>query len=368
MNTQPLFIGQKLEVFIEKLSFNGGRGISKDHGIVIFVEDAAPNERVLIELTSVKKKFAEGRVLEIVEPSPFRREPPCRVYYECGGCNLQHITYAAQLAEKSNILKEQLRTLTKSHSFEWLSFLQSEKEFNYRNRVQFQVKNKKVGFFARRSHRIADTPYCWLVEEEINHQLTELRKNPSSLEKSRIEIRSASSTGDNFFSQVNTQQNTKIQSLISEIVAKTRPTEVWDLYGGAGNFSLPLAKTFPDIAFTCVEASPDAINFGRQRSQREQITNLTWHRSSVEDFLRSQSHSPRLILIDPPRAGLTPLARMRLETFLSRSQLVYLSCNPASFARDADDILSSSSLRLKWVRGIDMFPQTDHIEVLSYFE
>lgn len=368
MNSQPLFVGQKLEVFVEKLSFNGGRGVSKDQGIVIFIDGAAPNERLLVEITKLKKKWAEAKLIDVLEASPGRRTPPCEVYPQCGGCNLQHIDYSTQLKQKEIILKDQLRPLLSSQKFEIRNFLGSSKEFHYRNRVQFQIQNKKVGFFERGSHRIVDTSYCWIVEEEINQKLQEIRSKGPGPKSSRIEVRSSSSIGDQFFDQVNSQQNEALRQLIESQVSKSPPKIFWDLYGGAGNFSLYLAERFKSSSFTCVESSNEAVKVGRRLSQDRSVSNIEFRPLSVEDFLAAETKASRLILIDPPRAGLSQLARFRLEPLLNGSQLIYLSCNPSSFVRDALEIVQNTSLKLRWVQGIDMFPQTDHIEVLSYFD
>ncbi len=368
--SQPLFVGQKLELFVEKLSFNGGRGVARAEGVVLFVEGAAPQEKVLAEVTKLHKRFAEARVLEVIEASSSRREAPCPVYSLCGGCNLQHVDYPTQIAQKLMILAEQLRHLSREHKFEIKELVASDNEFFYRNRVQFHLNNGRVGFFRRGSHEIVDTAKCYLVEDDINLQLTELRSTDLKKNRSsRLELRSANSSGADFFSQVNSSQNLKLQNEISKLVQSENPLELWDLYGGAGNFSLPIAKSNPGLKIVCVEGSSEAIEFGKRQTQELDLTQIDWVNSSVEEFLKNQSAQARVILIDPPRIGLTEVARKRLSRLLTQgSKLIYLSCNPSAFARDAAELMKTSRLSLRWVQAYDLFPQTDHIEMLSFFD
>ena len=368
--SQPLFVGQKIELFVEKLSFNGGRGVARESGVVLFVEGAAPQEKVLAEVTKLHKRFAEARVLDVLEASPSRRVAPCPVYSLCGGCNLQHIDYPTQIAQKSMILAEQLRNLSRDYKFEVKPLVASDNEFFYRNRVQFHLADGKVGFYKRGSHEIVDTAKCYLVEDDINAQLAQLRLGDLQKNQSpRLELRSANSSGADFFSQVNSSQNLKLQTSISELVENQNPPEFWDLYGGAGNFSLPIAKKNPGLKIVCVEGSREAVEFGKKLAKELDLTNITWINSSVEDFLKTQTAKTRLILIDPPRIGLTDVARKRLLPLLSRgSKLIYLSCNPSAFPRDAAELVKTGAVSLRWVQAYDLFPQTDHIEVLSFFD
>lgn len=368
---QPLFVGQRLELRIEKLSFNGGRGLSRDPGIVVFVEGAAPKELVLAEITRLHKRHAEARIVEVLDPGPERRRPPCTYYEDCGGCSLQHLNYAEQIRQKIQILQDVLRPLIQNHSFELKTFVPAPKEFHYRNRAQFHLDKEHIGFHRRASHALVDVENCLIVEENINQQLSELRRQPPPLR--RIELRSEAASGENFFSQVNSAQNLNLQNQILEIVQSQHPLfnsafEMWDLYGGAGNFSQPVARKFPNLKILCVEGSAEAVRFGREQAEKHGLHNIRWVRASVEDFLARQESAPRLLLLDPPRAGLSQKARIRLESFLNGSKLIYLSCNPASFVRDAQDLMNSSQLQLRWVQGYDMFPQTDHIELLSFFD
>jgi 23S rRNA (uracil1939-C5)-methyltransferase len=264
------------------------------------------------------------------------------------------------------ILEEQLRPLRREQTFELKAFLASDEEFHYRNRVQVHIEGNQVGFLRRASHEIVDVDRCLIVEEDINLQLKELRREPPK-PRQRIELRSAEARDKEFFSQVNRRQNIKLQNILLDLVDRLGPLEFWDLYGGAGNFSLPIAEKYPQMKITCVESSAEAVAHGRDRAKAKNLTRIDWVTKPVEEFLKQAPRAKRLILLDPPRAGLSAKALGNLLPHLAASKLIYLSCNPSSFVRDALELTKKSGLKLQWVQGLDMFPQTDHIEVLSLF-
>ncbi|HVK62628.1 MAG TPA: TRAM domain-containing protein, partial [Bdellovibrionales bacterium] len=217
--------GQTLEVQIERLAV-GGRGVARHEGLVIFVPDTAPGERVEVTLTLVKKNFAEAKLNRVLHPSSHRRTPPCPVAGVCGGCNWQHLEYDEQVRVKRELVRESLSKfsgfdVSKTESVS--PVIASPREFRYRNRSQFHHDGSKFGYFKRGSHSIVDIDDCPITEEAIAAKIPELKKQLANKKPGRIEVsldqdgvvrvKSADIQHDEdeggglSFSQVNSEQN-----------------------------------------------------------------------------------------------------------------------------------------------------------------
>lgn len=344
-----------IEITIDSLSYNGGRGVGRHEGIVVFVPGTAPRDRVRVRVTSKKAKFWEAELVELTEPSPLRREPPCPVADRCGGCSWQHITYAIQVEEKKKILAASLRPLAKIATWEWLPFVEAPEEFNYRNRVQVQLQNGKKGFFAKRSHALVVIDTCLIAEEGVNRQLKELKAEPGV---TRMELRV---DGETDFSQVNGKQNLRLREMV---LARSVAAEwIMDLYCGSGNFTLPLAQKFPTAKILAADLSRASIEIARAKSPR-----IEWIADDVAKVLEKidKKSGSGLIVLDPPRAG-CEAAVTREILRLQPKQIVYVSCNPTTFSRDAVRLLESGEYKLVSIQGLDMFPQTEHVESVALF-
>lgn len=166
----PVEKNKTYEMRIDALGSNG-EGIGRIDGYTMFVEGALPGERVRILAVKVRKNFGYGKLLEILEPSSARREPLCPVAKQCGGCQLQHLSYAAQLAYKTKEVQDDLERIGGIHGVAVQPTLGMEKPWRYRNKAQFPVGQGKngcaIGFYAKRSHRIIDTEKC-LLQHECN--------------------------------------------------------------------------------------------------------------------------------------------------------------------------------------------------------
>ena len=136
--TTELSPGQILELRTERLAF-GGSTIARHEGRAVFVDFAAPNELVRVEITDVEKTFARAKVVEVVEPSADRVEPKCQHFGECGGCNYQHVSYEAQIAAKSEFVFDALTRIGKFDNTEPIVVHHAE-PWNYRSRTQLKLK------------------------------------------------------------------------------------------------------------------------------------------------------------------------------------------------------------------------------------
>jgi 23S rRNA (uracil1939-C5)-methyltransferase len=330
--------------------------VGRHNGLVVFVPGTAPQDLARVRITSKKAKFWEGELVELIKPSPLRREPPCPVADRCGGCSWQHVTYAGQVEEKQKILAASLRPVAKLTKWEWLPVKGAPEEFHYRNRIQVQIRGGKKGFFAKRSHDLVETSTCLIAEDSINRQLQALVPDPGA---TRIELRTDSGSD---FAQVNDRQNEKLKEMVLGRAGAS--SWIMDLYSGSGNITFPLAGKFPGIPVLAVDLSATAIAAARAKGSA--LPQIEWVADDVEKALAREKNrtGDGLIVLDPPRIGCTPGVIAQIQR-LSPKQIIYVSCNPTTFARDCVKLLEGGRFRLESVQGLDMFPQTEHVELVA---
>lgn len=388
-------IGDELELTIDRLSYDGGRGVGRVDGFVIFVADTAPNERVLVQITQIKKNFAEANLVKILKPSAARRSPPCPIASRCGGCAWQHVVYDEQLHQKQQILNHQLKSVLPSE-IKIKPIIASPNEFRYRNRVQIHLElneNNKppiFGFFAKETNSVVATNDCLISDErlfsnlvndddfiaatkQITQQKRHQKRGSHDASSSKIElalnenntrvIRPLNLTESEF-----TQVNTSLNSLLKQHVVDRLRTEpplknIYDLYCGAGNLSFPIIDTFPESNFTGVELNTNACERAKTKlAGYPTRNNVLFVASAVHKFLkRLKKLNPHTaIVLDPPRAGLEggvidQLLRLRPEL------IIYVSCSLPTLARDLKKFQNYS---VSSVQGFDMFPQTEYLETV----
>ncbi|MBM6828850.1 23S rRNA (uracil(1939)-C(5))-methyltransferase RlmD [Anaerotignum lactatifermentans] len=172
----PVQKNQEYEINIEDLG-NNGEGIGRIDGYTVFVEGALPGERVRVLIVKTKKHYGYGKLREILMPSPDRVAPACPVAARCGGCQLQHLSYEAQLRFKTKKVRDHLERIGGFSGVEVLPALGMEDPWRYRNKAQFPVGGKtgepEIGFYAKRSHRIIDTPVC-MLQNEVNDRIVKI--------------------------------------------------------------------------------------------------------------------------------------------------------------------------------------------------
>lgn len=331
-------------------------------GVVVFVPLTAPQDLIRARVTLKKPRYWEAELVELLRPSPFRREAPCPVFARCGGCAWQHVSYEQQCVQKQQILAGSLRGLAKRGEFATLPFLAAREEFHYRNRIQVQSRGGKIGFFAKRSHDIVETDQCWISDPLIDAKMKTLK--PS--EAGRIELALSENgkvltfAGERdpeaaLFSQVNQAQNEVLIARVLDL-ARAEPKWVMDLYAGSGNLTFPLAAKFGNVE--AVELSRASVERARAKSP----PSVHWHAGDVAKVLAKMKVpvGEGLVVLDPPRGGCEAAVLHELERLAPR-QIIYVSCNPSTFARDAERL----GYRLESVQGLDMFPQTEHVELIA---
>jgi 23S rRNA (uracil1939-C5)-methyltransferase len=349
--------------------------------MVYFVPGTAPRERVRVRVVDRKPRFAVAELLEILEPSPARRKAPCPVADRCGGCSWQHVLYSEQAVQKQGIVTASLRGLQKYGPFEILPFLAAEQEFEYRNRIQVHVEGERVGFFAKGSNQLVETRHCLVSEPALNARLKTL-KGAELNGKRRVELAIDGNSGQvalrlerdphtALFGQIHRQQNEVLKSRVVESIP-SQPAWVMDLYAGAGNLTFPLWQGLRPEKMIAVELSRESVERGRKRELQLRegssapLDAIEWHAGDVAKVLARQKplEGKGCVVLDPPRIGCEPQVIAEILK-AGPQQIVYVSCNPATLARDLERLLQAGKYRLESVQGLDMFPQTEHVELIA---
>jgi 23S rRNA (uracil1939-C5)-methyltransferase len=455
--------GQILELKVEKL-IHGGRGLARVNGLAVFVERAVPGDEVRARVFKRKKNYAEARVVELVSPSPYRVEPPCRYSGVCGGCTWQHLDYEKQLFFKREHVIESLEHIGQLTNIRVHPVVPSEKIFGYRNKMEFSFSDRRWLLpeelsgkdtpkdFALGLHvpgtfnKVLDTHACLLIPDTGNKILGDVRRyvrksgippyglkshegfwrflmlrhgaindewmvNIITSEEQRawvqpladklyhayenitsvvnnINTRKAGIAvgewerhlaGESFISdkigefdfqisansffQTNTQGAARLYETVKACARLTGEEIVVDLYSGTGTIPIFLSGGAKKIIG--IEISEMAVRDAQKNCQKNRIENCRFISKDIKNGLRDVTDRPDVVVIDPPRAGMhQDVIKMVLS--LSPGRIVYLSCNPATFARDLS--LLKESYHVAEVLPIDMFPHTYHVESVARLE
>ncbi|MFP4362582.1 MAG: class I SAM-dependent RNA methyltransferase [Spirochaetia bacterium] len=345
---------EKHTVTIEKLTF-GGDGLARTGGLTVFVPYSAPDDTLKIRLTKKKKNYAFAHIIEVISPSPARREAPCPYFGVCGGCQWQHIVYSQQAAAKKHIVLETMERIA-GFAPKVRGTVESEKEFSYRNRVTLHSEGNRLGFYKQKSREIIEIDKCLLITEELNKRLNQTRER--GLLKKREVALSIDDDMSSGFTQVNRSINTKIRAEIKQIISAIDSPRVLDLFCGNGNLTKDLAETAGEIQGW--DSSPESIAAANDWANRNSHCN--YFQGNAEEALKTEFYNKADILIlDPPRAGAKELSQKLRSGF---QKIIYLSCDPANLARDIK-ALTEKGYTLEYLQPYDMFPQTYHIETLA---
>lgn len=380
--------GHKLEVTGGEL-VAGGASLVRIEGLPLFVHGIFPGDLAVIEVTETKKGYARGELIEVVAPGPLRREEPCPIAQECGGCDWTSLRLDHQLAAKEQILVETLRRIGKfdSASLPPIRVHPSPLNYRLRSRLHRDQATGAIGFFGRGSNDVVPlSDACEVVGPHLREAIDRVAvhandKRASAVETFETDQRLAVTpveaeplplsisvrefryrlTSRSFF-QVNRHLLGTLIDLVMRDAQQCRERDLaFDLYGGVGFFALPLAGSFARVV--TVESDPISSRFARENTHSVQAVTVVQRR--VEDFLAGRRDKPRFVVIDPPRAGasLEVIGRIGADT---GERISYLSCDPVTFARDAM-WLASSGWQLVSLDLVDLFPNTHHIETFGSF-
>ncbi len=334
----------------------GGKGVARHGGKVVFVPFVIPGEVVTAKLTRDKKKFAEAELVSVETASPDRVEPPCPVFGRCGGCAYQHMTYERQLALKSAQVEQTLRRVGKLAEVPMRPIVPAPKPYEYRNRIRVHVADGIVGFFAADAHALVDVERCPIAAPVVNEALRKLRGGP--VRDGDYSLRAPG--GGPFFEQTNPEVTRELVALVTASVRGGQQLLI-DAYCGGGLFARELAPLFEEVIG--IEENFQAIEAARHHAQ----PNEKYIAGDVADFLgevlSTHDVTRTTLLLDPPATGMEARV-LDLVVAGAPAEIIYVSCNPATLARDLTTL--SRDYTLTAVTPVDMFPQTAEIEVVAH--
>lgn len=404
-----------VDVRIDNLAYGGDALGRLADGRVVFVPYAISGELARLRLVEEKPHHARAELVEVLEASPDRVEPRCQHFKTCGGCHYQHMNYPIQLKAKAAILREQLERIGGLKDIPAVEVEAAPEPWCYRNHIQFHLTHEgKLGFQRAHSNQPFAIRECYLPEVAINQLWPQVEIEPMpglerislrlgadadrmlllegsipqpvdfSIEDLAISVIQVGPSGNvvlavsdhlvmeisgihfmvsaTSFFQVNTLQAQAMVKHLTEHLSLDEEMTVLDVYCGVGLFSAFLAPKVKRLVG--IEISPGACE--DFTTNLDEFENVELYEASAEDVLENVVFNPDIIIMDPTRAG---LGWKTVEGIIAQdaAQLAYVSCDPATLARDGKQ-LSSGGYSLVKVTLFDMFPQTYHIESISYWE
>jgi tRNA/tmRNA/rRNA uracil-C5-methylase (TrmA/RlmC/RlmD family) len=367
-------IGDRLTLEITDIAF-GGEGVARVEEFVVFIPFVAPGETVEAEVTEVKKRFARARLLRVVEPSPERVEPACRYFADCGGCQYQHLSYPAQLRLKHKQIGDLFQRIGGFDPSIVAPVVACPEPYGYRNRIMIRSQWDKfkqglnIGFIRADNRLVVDIEGCKIAEPALNEEIKRVRANPPPKGGLKVVLRIAPEDWvvprDSFF-QNNFFLLPKLVEVVRERLRQAGTRYLLDVYCGVGFFSLELADMVE--RFAGIELDALAIKAARQNAAARGRTNGEFVGGAAEDelprLIESFEPTASTVLLDPPRKGCAP-SLIELLRRLRPAQVLYVSCHPATMARDLNALCAAGVFSLARVMPLDMFPQTQHVESVA---
>jgi len=367
-------IGDRISLTIHDIAF-GGEGVGRIEQMVVFVPFVITGETVEAEITEVKKNFARAKLLRVLTPSPQRVEPECRYFGACGGCQYQHMDYAEQLRMKHKQISDLFERVGRISPQVVQPVLPCPAPYGYRNRImirsQWNGREKKleIGFIRADNKFVEDIEECRIAEPALNEQIKEVRANPPPKGGIKVVLRVQPENWevprDSFF-QNNFFLLPKLVETVRTFVKAGGARHLIDLYCGVGFFGIETADAVD--SFVGVEYDQPAIGAARKNLELRKIRNGEFISAKVEEVLPEllQRFSPEktTVILDPPRKGCWP-ATLELLRQTRPAQVIYVSCHPATMARDLNILCGDGVFNLAQVQPLDMFPQTQHVECVA---
>jgi 23S rRNA (uracil1939-C5)-methyltransferase len=466
--------GQLVEIEITDLS-DSGDGVGRFGQRVVFVPDTVTGDRVLVRLVRVKPQYAQGKLYELLEPSPHRVRPSCIVADKCGGCQWQHVSYEYQLEAKRNQVIQALERIGGFNQVAVEPVLNVAEPLHYRNKATYPLKRAEggrrneekatnssliphpsslpdasvqAGYYQKGSHQIVNLNQCPIQDERLNPLLAEVKQDIQKRGWSlynevqhrgklrHLGLRIGRRTGEMLLTLVTTdwklseiatqaeewlqrypdlvgvcvnrnsdRTNTifgsetrcvagrahlleefagllfqiqpttffQIHTEQAEALLQTILTElnlqgdeiVLDAYSGIGTLTLPIAQRVKQAIG--VEVQPEAVEQAQLNAQLNHLENVTFLTGTVELVLPTLEVKPSIVLLDPPRKGCDAVVIQNLLT-MQPEHIIYVSCNPATLARDLKLLCADGQYVMTKVQPADFFPQTAHVECAVFLQ
>jgi 23S rRNA (uracil1939-C5)-methyltransferase len=377
-------ITRSMIVTIHKSAF-GGHSIAFVEKKAVFIPETIPGERVEIDEIVNKGDYATAKVTHIIEESPDRIASGCISSDRCGGCDYLHMNYSRELAEKREIIVDSLTRIGKFSESEIpeIETVHGER-FHYRSHASVKHANFKKGFYGKDSHEVAPFPQtgCLLLDKHLFNMIMRCQSKAPELKAALdrsgtphvvdLDIKRTIEEETNgvmyrrdigSFFQANRFLRGTMVERVTAFASPQKTDTILELGCGCGFFTLHLAPLCGQIH--ALDIARDAIAYAIENAQRNSITNAQFSMRSDESIDRSRDKAD-IIVADPPRAGLSKRTRESIAA-INPARFVYVSCNPSTWSRDARDLVDAGFAMTK-ITFIDMFPATQHIEIVSLFE
>lgn len=388
--------GSRCEVTFHALAA-GGDAIARVDGCVVFVPGGVPGDSALVEVVETRKNHVRARLVAVTSPSPSRRAPSCALFGRCGGCTWQHVDIAAQRAAKGEIVRSALERIAAIHTGKGVEVIGAE-EYGWRTRAVLHVTRtdgrRRLGFQHAGSHEIEAVDDCPVLVDSLRSWLGTVAANPEAIPRGAVRVHVAAgdegvqavfvgADGEPVGSGPEARRiertilgrrlefdargffqahRSLAERLVETALSGASGIAAVDLYCGVGLFTLALATKFEKVLG--VDGDPRAVESARGNARGLDVSNVRFERADLERPLTLEWPAALdLVLVDPPRAG---LSRAVLEAILEREppRISYVSCDPATLARDLRE-LCSQGYELEAIVALDLFPQTPHVEAVA---
>jgi 23S rRNA (uracil1939-C5)-methyltransferase len=359
----------------------GGRGLAHvPRGIgqasePVLVAFAAPGERVRIRIGPSERGVRRATIEEVLDPSPSRRGPACAHFGICGGCQLQHLRYEAQLAAKVGFVRDALRRIAR---IDWSGEIPVETgpEYGWRARAELHVEGGRIGYRRAGSRDHVPVGDCPILVDPLRDELRRLASGETAIPRGASRVRLVALEDGRIarawdrggerspeaasFSQANPFL---AEVLVRRAIGEARGRTAIDLYAGSGFFTLPLAQRFATVH--AVESDAAAVRLGRERAHSRAVGNIAWCSATVAAWLdeRRGPARPDFVLLDPPRGGAGPEVVPGIAA-LEAPRIAYVACDPATLARDLGTF-AAAGYALASLAIVDLFPQSYHVETVA---
>jgi len=369
-----LAIGQAKIVTIDDIAF-GGEGVARIDDFVVFVPFVLPGEQVELQITEVKKNFARARLVRLIHASPHRAIPACRFFGECGGCQYQHIDYPTQLQVKHKQIVDLFERIGGFPAAVIDPLIPCPAPYGYRNRIMIRSQWDKtkqglnIGFIRHDNRLVVDLDECRIAEPALNQEIRRVRANPPPKGGLKVVLRVAPEGWDvppDSFFQNNFHLLPRLIETVRGRIQASGMRHLVDAYCGVGFFAVELADVVE--SFVGIELDRMAVAAARRNAAQRGRHNGGFLAGDVAEHLSQQlrggAASATAVVLDPPRAG---CSRGSLDLLREHrpGQVVYVSCHPATLARDLNALCADGVYELVKVTPLDMFPQTQHVECVA---
>lgn len=446
-------INDEIEVKIEKIT-DSALGIARSDGLVIFVENACPEDILKVKINKITKSWAKADIIEVIKPSDYRVKPFCPLYKVCGACQLQFIDYDYQLKIKKQIVDDAIFKIG-NLNVEVKDVIPSPDIKAYRHKVQYPVSQTKVskrilaGYYKTKSHEVVNIKYC-PIQPEICDRIIEFIRNKAfdfaisgfcekkhSGDLRHVVLRISKTTGkvlvvlvvnatktfdrlndfakciyDNFievsgvcinfnskktnvimggktecvvgesfinekildktfkigansFFQINPSTAENIFSFVKDYISENFENPiVMDAYAGISTFGIVVSNCAKKVV--SVEENEQAVELARQTVVLNKVKNIEIHNLDTQVYFDSEVRKYDVIILDPPRKGCS-VKTLDSVLKLTKGKVVYVSCNPATLARDLK-YLTEKGAKVEYIQPFDMFSHTVHVESVAIID